>query len=497
MNDTVVLTKPLPKLRASKSAELADRALARAAGGPAIGGNSVRLLRDAEENFPAWREALGRAKRYIYFECYIVTDDKVGREFLDILVDRARAGVAVRVVVDWMGSFRWLSLWSALRDAGGVVRVFNPPKLASPLGWLTRDHRKTIVVDGDVGFVSGLCLSERWLGNPERRLEPWRDTGVELRGPAIAALERAFAQVWDACADPVPCILNMPSDDIGSAGPMQLYLIANEPAAAGTFRMDLVVASIARHNLWLTDAYFVATSPYVQALRSAARDGVDVRLLVPGASDIPALSPLSRAQYRPLLEAGVRVFEWNGTMLHAKTAVADGLWARVGSTNLNLASWLTNYELDVAVENEEFAHKMSQQYEEDLKRATEIVLTRRNRVKRTSSGGADEIPLSRAGTRRASSGSAGRVAAGAVSVGSALGAALTNRRALGPAEAGLLMLMAAIAVVIGVVAALFPRVIAWPLAIIAVWLAIAWVAKSISLRRRRHRPEEREVTARE
>jgi len=278
---------------------------------------------------------------------------------------------------------------------------------------------------------------------------------------------------------------------------MQLYLIANEPAAAGTFRMDLVVASIARHNLWLTDAYFVATSPYVQALRSAARDGVDVRLLVPGASDIPALSPLSRAQYRPLLEAGVRVFEWNGTMLHAKTAVADGLWARVGSTNLNLASWLTNYELDVAVENEEFAHKMSQQYEEDLKRATEIVLTRRNRVKRTSTGGADEIPLSRAGTRRASSGSAGRVAAGAVSVGSALGAALTNRRALGPAEAGLLMLMAAIAVVIGVVAALFPRVIAWPLAIIAVWLAVAWVAKSISLRRRRQRPEEREVTARE
>jgi len=497
MNDTVVLTKPLPKLRASKSAELADRALARAAGGPAIGGNSVRLLRDAEENFPAWREALGKAKRYIYFECYIVTDDKVGREFLDILVDRARAGVAVRVVVDWMGSFRWLSLWSTLRDAGGVVRVFNPPKLASPLGWLTRDHRKTIVVDGEIGFVSGLCLSERWLGNPERRLEPWRDTGVELRGPAIAALERAFTQVWDACADPVPCILNLPSDDIASAGPMQLYLIANEPAAAGTFRMDLVVASIARHNLWLTDAYFVATSPYVQALRSAARDGVDVRLLVPGASDIPALSPLSRAQYRPLLEAGVRVFEWNGTMLHAKTAVADGLWARVGSTNLNLASWLTNYELDVAVENEEFAHKMSQQYEEDLKRATEIVLTRRNRVKRTSTGGADEIPLSRAGTRRASSGSAGRVAAGAVSVGSALGAALSNRRALGPAEAGLLMLMAAIAVVIGVVAALFPRVIAWPLAIIAVWLAVAWVAKSISLRRRRQRPEEREVTARE
>jgi cardiolipin synthase len=247
--------------------------------------------------------------------------------------------------------------------------------------------------------------------------------------------------------------------------------------------MDLVIASIARRQLWLTDAYFVATSPYVQALRAAARDGVDVRLLVPGSSDIPALSPLSRAQYRPLLEAGVRVFEWAGTMLHAKTAVADRRWSRVGSTNLNLASWMSNYELDVAIEDASFSEQMATQYETDLGHATEIVLTRRNRVRRAPQGVQEAGVHSR--TRRAASGSAGRAAAGAFSVGSALGAALTDRRILGPAEAGLLFLMAAVAAVIGVVGALWPRVLAWPVAFVALWSGTAWIVKGISLRRGR------------
>ncbi len=255
----------------------------------------------------------------------------------------------------------------------------------------------------------------------------------------------------------------------------------------GTFRMDLIVASIARRQLWLTDAYFVATSPYVQALRAAARDGVDVRLLVPGSSDIPALSPLSRAQYRPLLEAGVRVFEWAGTMLHAKTAVADRRWSRVGSTNLNLLSWMSNYELDVAIEDAAFSEQMAVQYEADLARSTEIVLTRRNRVRPADAITAAREPGLQRASRRAVSGSAGRAAAGAFSVGSALGAALTDRRILGPAEAGLLFLMSAVAVGIGVLAALWPRLLAWPVAFVAMWSGIAWAAKGIALRRGRRR----------
>jgi cardiolipin synthase len=442
------------------------------------------MLCDARENFPAWQEALANAKRYILFEQYIVEDDRIGADFASLLAERARAGVRVYVIVDWLGSWRSLSMWRPVRDAGAEVRVFNPPHVSSPLGWLSRDHRKTIVVDGEVGFVSGLCVSERWLGNPKKRLEPWRDTGIAIRGPAVASLEDAFLRVFASSGTPVDPEGFADPDDIPHAGSMRLSVIANEPNLAGTFRMDLVIASIARRELWLTDAYFVATSPYVQALRAAARDGVDVRLLVPGASDIPALSPLSRAQYRPLLEAGVRVFEWAGTMLHAKTAVADRRWSRVGSTNLNLASWMSNYELDVAIEDAGFSQQMAAQYEADLGHTTEIVLTRRNRVRRAPAETRHDL-AEHAHSRRAPSGSAGRAAAGAFSVGSALGAALTDRRILGPAEAGLLFLMAAIAGVIGVVGALLPRVLAWPVAVIALWSGIAWALKGIALRRGR------------
>ena len=467
-----------------RATELADRAFSRAAGAAGIDGNAVKLLCDAQENFPAWRSALESARQFILFECYIVDDDATGRAFAELLAQKARSGVAVRVVVDWLGSWRSLSLWNAVREAGARVRVFNPFNLASPLGWLSRDHRKTIVVDGIVGFVSGLCVSARWEGDPHRHREPWRDAGIELRGPAVASLVHAFGQVWRACGEVGPADeLPEPQGETAAAGPVRVHMIANEPAVTGTFRMDLIVASIARHYLWLTDAYFVATAAYVQALRAAALDGVDVRLLVPGVSDLPVLSPLSRSQYRPLLEAGVRVFEWQGTMLHAKTAVADGVWSRVGSTNLNLVSWMANYEFDVAIDNTDFAATMCRQYEADLTRATEIVLTARNRVRRAGDPVADGEFTTRGLRGRAASGSAGRAAAGAIGVGSALTAALTNRRALGPAEAGLLFLMAAVAFAIGVVAALWPRIFAWPLALVAAWLAIAWLLKAIALRR--------------
>ena len=479
---------PLTPPSASISAELAavgDRALERASGAPASDGNAVRMLLDAKENFPAWLEAIHGAERYIFFEMYILATDDSGREFAEALAARARAGVRVCVVYDWLGSRGMHNLATMMRDAGVQVRVFNPPRLDSPLGWFTRDHRKTITVDGKVGFVSGLCVSDKWLGDPRHDLEPWRDTGVEVRGPAVAELERAFAQVWDVCGDALPADALTPPAKMERVGDSRLRVVCGVPTASAVFRLDLVVASIAKKTLWLTDAYFVATSAYVQALRACARDGVDVRLLVPGASDIPALRPLSRAQYRPLLESGVRVFEWNGTMLHAKTAVADKLWARVGSTNLNLASWLTNYEMDVAIEDRTFAEAMAAQFERDLQNSTEIVLTRRNRVRPAQEEIAGmRVGESRQTARRSLSGSANRAAAGAVSVGSALGAALTNRRALGATEAGLLFLVSAVVITIGVIAAFWPRILAWPLAFICLWLGIAWGAKAFSLRRR-------------
>ncbi len=456
-------------------------AFERAAGAPLTERNDVRMLIDAAGNFPVWLEAIAGATRYILFESYVIADDALGHVFIDALAAKARAGVRVLVAYDWLGSTKRGGAWSALRAAGAEIRAFNPPSFASPLAWLTRDHRKSIVVDGVRGFVSGLCVSAKWEGNPRQRLEPWRDTGIELRGEAVTDLEAAFAQVWAACGGGELVLDTPAAGSVAHAGNTRVRVIAGIPGSAGTYRTDLLVASLAREYLWLTDAYFVGTAAYTQALRAAARDGVDVRLLVPGASDIPAISPLSRAGYRGLLEAGVRVFEWDGTMLHAKTAVADRRWSRVGSTNLNLVSWISNYELDVAVENEAFAALMAEQYESDLERATEIVLTPRNRMRKSDTAEAG-------GPKRAMSGSAGRAAAGAVSVGSALGAALTNRRTLGPAEAGLLSVVAALMAVVAVVAAWFPRVVAWPIAFLAAWAGLSWAWRAVVLwRHRRHR----------
>lgn len=460
--------------------QLAEQAFKRAAGAQLIPGNSVRILKDAAENFPAWLDAIRAAERTVYFESYIIGDDPVGREFVQALAERARAGVRVRLLYDWLGTRASRSLFAPLIEARGAVRVFNPPRFDSPVGWLTRDHRKSIAVDGRVGFVSGLCASARWLGDPARRIDAWRDTGVEIRGPAVAEIERAFGNVWAACGgSAIDEAEYTPAGSISPAGDVALRVVATVPDSGGLFRLDHLIAAAADRRLWLTDAYFVGLTPYVQALCSAARDDVDVRLLVPGSSDVPVVSRISRAGYRQLLENGVRVFEWNGSMLHAKSAVADDRWARVGSTNLNIASWLSNYELDVAIEDERLVAGLAEMYEQDLANATEIVLGRRYRVR--VSPAADSGP----NARRAFSGSAGRAAAGAVSVGAVVGAALTNRRTLGPAEASLLGVVAAILIGLAVVAVLWPEALAYPIAVITAWVGIVMLMRARRLWRER------------
>ena len=340
---------------------LVERAFARITGAEPHTHNAVRLLKDADENYPAWIEAIRSAQRTIYFENYIIADDATGRIFAAALEERAGSGVRVYLLHDWLGCLGRASsrFWTDLGSAGVEVRTFNPPRISSPLAWVRRDHRKLLVVDDQVGFVSGLCVADDWRGDPERVIEPWRDTGIELRGPVVADLVKAFADTWAEAGPAWPAAVGIPEPQLSvAAGDVTARIIAGQPGTLSTYRVDHFVASAARHSLWLTDAYFVATNAYVQALITAARDGVDVRLLVPRASDIPILKPVTRAGYRPLIEAGVRVFEWNGAMLHAKTAVSDGYWARIGSTNLNIASWLTNWELDVTIKDADFARAM-------------------------------------------------------------------------------------------------------------------------------------------
>ncbi len=466
------VSRPAAELRLA-----AERMLARAAGAPLVAGNSVRILRDAAENYPAWLSAIAAARRSVLFENYLIADDATGRRFAEALAERARAGVVVRVIYDWMGGLGIGSsrLLLPLAEAGVEVRCFNPPRLDSPFGWMTRDHRKMVAVDGETGFVSGLCIDQRWEGDARRGVPPWRDTGIEIRGPAVADIVQAFAQTWTACGGQAADASASPPP--APAGEVALRVLATQPSLAGLYRMDQMIAALARETLWLTDAYFVGIPTYVQALRAAARDGVDVRLLVPGASDLPMVGGISRAGYRPLLEAGIRVFEWNGSMLHAKTAVADSRWARVGSTNLNLASWIGNYELDVAFEDQGCATRMQEIYEEDLGNATEILLGPRQQVRRVQ-----KVPA-RPGGRSGRGGRAARAAADALRIGNTVGAAFSSWRILGPAEAGMMSGVALGFLLLALLAVMVPLAVTLPMALLALWIGVTLLVRAWHLRR--------------
>ena len=457
---------------------LADQAFARTAGAPLVPGNAIRLLQDGCENYPAWLDAIRSARQWIHFETYILHDDKIGRVFAEALAERARAGVKVRLLIDWLGNMMKTSpgFWRSLRQAGVEARSFGYPTIDSPLGWISRDHRKSLIIDGRVAFVSGLCVGDDWTDDGH---EAQRDTGVMVQGPAVADVEAAFAEAWATTGSPVP-IEELPAPNlIPPAGDVALRVIATMPSTWGVFKLDQLVASIARETLWVTDAYFVGVSAYVNALIAAARDGVDVRLLVPGTVDVFGVGAMSRAGYRALLEGGVRIFEWNGVMLHAKTAVADGKWARVGSTNANITSWFGNWELDIAVEDERFGRQMMEMFERDLENSTEVVLKARKMVpmvERRRSPRLEDWRARGRTTRRAAS-------AGAIRMGRTLGAALTARREVGAAEAYNLFWSSLIFMALGLVALQWPRAIAFPFGVLAVWFAVAGLFRAWRLYR--------------
>lgn len=452
----------------------ADQTFSRTGGAPLVSGNAVRVLRDAAENYPAWEAAIGAATSSIHIEMYIVHRDAVGRRFVALLARKAREGVTVRLIYDWFGCglAPLRGLFSPLIAAGAHVRAFNPPSPSSALGWLRRDHRKLIVVDGRVAFVSGLCIGQSWEGEPTKQRQPWRDTGVEIMGPAVSNAEASFADSWLlAGGGPLPDAPH--ASEIPAAGDVSLRIIPTEPFTANMLRMDLLVCTIARRSLWLTDAYFIGNGPYLEALTRAARDGVDVRLLLPADSDVGWTVPVSRALYRPLLEAGVRIFEWNGTMVHAKTAVADSRWARIGSTNLNINSWIGNWELDVAVEDARVAHTLETHFQEDLANSTEIVLASVSGRRRPVAG----RPRRRYRSSR-------RIVRTVTGVGRSLGAAVTGNRPLENYEARPLMVAGLLLTATAGVGLFIPWLLAWPVALLAAWIALTFLAEAWAVWRR-------------
>jgi cardiolipin synthase A/B len=473
----------------------AERAMVRSSDAPLIGGNSARLLVDGPIAFNAWENAIVRAERWVHLENYIIRNDRTGRKFRDLLVDRAREGIQVRVLYDWLGCWATPArFWRPLRDAGADVRAFARASIRDPMNVLRRDHRKVVVVDGGYASVAGMCIGDEWAGSVELGIPAWRDTGVEIRGPVAAAIDRAFARSWAAAGPPLPDDEIPEQEAVETAGAVGVRVVEGEPGRSRIYRLSQFVAVGVERRLWITDPYFVTPPAMTEALAAAARDGVDVRILVPAYNNWPIVGGLSRAGYRPLLEAGVRLFEWEGPMIHAKTAVADGVWSRVGSSNLNLASLLGNWELDVAILDREFAREMEELFLHDLQSSVEITLhsaaARTNRFmhRRPVLGdpsvvNASEVESARAARARAPRGRpVGRIVGRVARASSVLGRALIGQRLVGREDAGWIMAIALTLIALGIVGFVAPRVLAWPLGFLLFWLGIA------SLFRARPRP---------
>ena len=347
-------------------------AINRAAGGRPIPGNQVRLLIDGPDAYRAMLDAIAGASRWIHFENYIIRADDAGWRFAEALAGRAREGLHVRVLYDGLGSIATpRKYWRFLRGAGVEVRPFRRLSPVDLVSNFSRNHRKLVVADGSRAVLGGLCIGCEWTGEHVDGGHPWRDTAVEIAGPAAAVLDQAFARTWQVAQGVLP-----DGDAAGRVTPQgdaAVRVIAGEPGRERTFRVIELLAAGSINRLWITDAYLVAPPRLFQALRDAARDGVDVRLLVPGSSDLPLVRNLSRIGYRELLRSGVRIFEWEGPMLHAKTIVADGRWTRVGSSNLNPSSLVGNWELDVLVEDAALAEAMERQFRLDVARSREVI----------------------------------------------------------------------------------------------------------------------------
>jgi cardiolipin synthase A/B len=441
-----------------------DRALARTSDAPLREGNRLGLLKNGPSTYDDWLTAMGRARRWVHLDNYIFQDDTTGKRFAEALAAKAAEGVRVRVLHDWFGCVDVSrSFWRELRETGVEVRAVNPPTLGAPLGVVRRDHRKLLAVDGEYASTGGVCISDGWLvRSPETGLA-YRDTAVSVLGPAVADIDRAFAAMWDETGEALPKDERPKADRIPPAGQEAVRIVVQEPRKMRTLRvLQLLTAGVER-RLWITDAYFLSVPILTQALMASARDGVDVRVLVPATNDIPWIGRASRAGYRQFLESGVRIFEYGGPMIHAKTLVADGRISKVGSTNLNFSSLAANWEIDLVAEDPGFASQMEQLFEEDLANAREVRLV--SSARGTKAEPDRPINDSNRGARRGVVGSGTGSSATIVRVGSAAlqksGAPLrTHEHALAAATSASLL-------GISLLGLRFPRLLAWPLALIS------------------------------
>lgn len=353
---------------------------------PLVTGNSTRLLRDGEQTFDAVFDAIRSAKHHVNMEYYILENvEHKGTKLAELLVAKRQEGVQINILYDSFGSISTPpEFFDRLRKAGVKVLEFNPMNplerrriIKSPND---RDHRKILVVDGHTAIVGGINLSVNYQSRPfdatgDKKMEHWRDTDLEVRGPVVAELQKLFFDQWYKH-------LGEKIDDKGYFPPLKpngievVRVIGSGPDhEVSRFYVTLLSAiRNAEKTIWITNSYFLPTKGMKQDLMDAARRRVDVRLLVQGKSDVQATLAAQRSHYSDLLEAGVKVYESDHAILHAKTVVIDGVWSVVGSSNLDHRSVLYNDEVDVIVLGEVTGKEVESMFKDDIAKAKSIQL---------------------------------------------------------------------------------------------------------------------------
>jgi cardiolipin synthase len=321
--------------------------------------------------------AIAAARSTICLETYILRADRTGDRFAEALSERARAGVEVNLLHDDWGSSITAAYVAGLARAGVRVLPYHPIRLVGPsreaLGRIShRDHRKVLVVDSQIGFTGGLNLSDEYLVAPGGG-PGWRDTHLRLAGPAALELEFFFLHTWRRNGG-APLDEARYGGDSGRRADPWVSVVSSHVRHGRTGIRDAYRGAIdtARQRIWVTNAYFLPQVRFLRRLVAAARRGVDVRVMVGGTTDVPAVLYASRSIYAILLAGGVRMFEWEGRVLHAKTAVIDGRWATVGSSNLDAQSLRRNLEVNAIVQDAAFAAAMERMFVEDLGSCREI-----------------------------------------------------------------------------------------------------------------------------
>ena len=349
-----------------------------ATGAPWREGNRVRVLRNGDQTFSAMLDAIAGAKSTINLSSYIIWPGEITDRFAEAMGERAEAGVEVNIVVDAYGSAKWVghATVKALEEAGVRVAFFRPPAWYAADKLNNRMHRRLLVVDGMIGFAGGVGIADVWTGDAQDP-EHWRETHLQVEGPAVRDILGGFMENWAEAAHVVLDSTHFPELETFDDG-AGLQVVRSSPRSGGTSTSQLFYAAIAgaEERLWITTAYFSPDEAFLDLLCEAPARGVDVKILVNGPNvDKEAVREASQRNYGRLLEAGVRIFEYQQTMLHAKTMVADG-WASIGSSNLEHRSLGLDDELMVAFSDRHLVEEVVQDFHDDLTVSEEFDLER-------------------------------------------------------------------------------------------------------------------------